>query len=361
MLLTAVFDTLSTFWRRAATLGYLVAILSIPAQAEESQRIYANTLRLLENPRPLLADYPEYVQPILETRHFEAPPLVVDEPADLHIRAWRYSYHIRGIVEIPNRLAGAKTALIVVHPWGIDDGQGWRTPEPAGTAFGCTPEKNQLLWKHAQQVINPLLERLRPHVRLVLYSLPGNADPLRTQLYRTMHGNPTEAERAEARRKLRAVLQSHRYQGGPVPVELTLSRRHPVRDYFQQFPGLRADDHYNGTGFWQLPIPVTTALEVAEHDVVVFDEEGYPALRKFLEEHGIEHILLCGYATDLCVCSTTAGYENLRRDFNVFLVGDATQATCPANRDARYATNQAISVASLKVLITQVSWISHIR
>jgi nicotinamidase-related amidase len=134
-----------------------------------------------------------------------------------------------------------------------------------------------------------------------------------------------------------------------------------VRDYFQQFPGLRADDHYNGTGFWQLPIPVTTALEVAEHDVVVFDEEGYPALRKFLEEHGIEHILLCGYATDLCVCSTTAGYENLRRDFNVFLVGDATQATCPANRDARYATNQAISVASLKVLITQVSWISHIR
>tara|TARA_B100000686_G_scaffold314547_1_gene360706 strand:+ start:308 stop:526 length:219 start_codon:yes stop_codon:yes gene_type:complete len=53
----------------------------------------------------------------------------------------------------------------------------------------------------------------------------------------------------------------------------------------------------------------------------------------------------------------TAGHENLRCDFNVFLVGDAVQATFPANAAAQYATNQAVSFASLNVLVTQASWI----
>ena len=33
----------------------------------------------------------------------------------------------------------------------------------------------------------------------------------------------------------------------------------------------------------------------------------------------------------MCYCKTTAGYQNLSKDFNVFLVGDATLATFPAN------------------------------
>lgn len=56
----------------------------------------------------------------------------------------------------------------------------------------------------------------------------------------------------------------------------------------------------------------------------------------------MRHILLTGYATDMCFCKTTAGYENLSKDFNVFLVGDATLATFPANKTARYATNAAV-------------------
>ncbi len=84
---------------------------------------------------------------------------------------------------------------------------------------------------------------------------------------------------------------------------------------------------------------------------------GYPPLRKFLHEHGVRHVLLTGYATDMCFCRTTAGYENLSRDFNVFLVGDATLATFPANDSPRYATNAHISFAALNHLITQVSWI----
>jgi hypothetical protein len=61
----------------------------------------------------------------------------------------------------------------------------------------------------------------------------------------------------------------------------------------------------------------------------------------------------------MCFCRTAAGYENVSRDFNVFLVGDATLATFPANRTPKYATNAHISFAALNQLVTQVSWIKY--
>src|SRR5262245_18215469 len=93
-------------------------------------RVYDNTLTRLANPKPLLADHPEFVEPVHETVRYEAPLLVDDKDADLNVRAWRFSYNARGIIEMPNRLKASTTALIMVHPWGVDDGQGWRTPEP---------------------------------------------------------------------------------------------------------------------------------------------------------------------------------------------------------------------------------------
>ncbi|MFP6675379.1 MAG: isochorismatase family protein, partial [Pirellulaceae bacterium] len=74
-------------------------------------------------------------------------------------------------------------------------------------------------------------------------------------------------------------------------------------------------------------------------------------------QHGVRHVLLTGYATDMCFCRTTAGYANLSKDFNVFLVGDATLATFPANKTPKHATNAHISFASLNQLVTQVSWV----
>jgi hypothetical protein len=61
----------------------------------------------------------------------------------------------------------------------------------------------------------------------------------------------------------------------------------------------------------------------------------------------------------MCFCKTTAGYQNLAKDFNVFLVGDATLATFPGNSTPRFATNASISFASLEHLITQVSWVEY--
>jgi nicotinamidase-related amidase len=104
-------------------------------------------------------------------------------------------------------------------------------------------------------------------------------------------------------------------------------------------------------------MPVSDAVNIDPDDYVYYDEDGYPALRDFLKNQGIRHVLLVGYATDMCFCQTTAGYTNLSKDFNVFLVGDATLATFPANNTPKYATNTHVSFASLNQLITQTSWV----
>lgn len=339
---------------------FIFSLVSQIVQAGDEPRVYHNTLTPLENPQPLLADHPEFVQPIEELSRYEAPVLVNDEGADLSVRAWRFSYNARGIIEMPNRISLKKTAVIMVHPWGIDDGQGWKTPEPAGAADFCTPEKNHLAGRHTREVIDPFLKHMRKSNALIMFSLIGKVDPIRKKLYRTFDYNPSPAERAEARKELTRQLQSLPYRGKALPAQITLSKDQPVIDYFRQFSGLSAGDHFNGKGFWEVPVPVTRDVTVHDNDVLIFDREGYAPLKAFLKKQGIRHVLLTGYATDMCFCKTTAGYENLSQDFNVFLVGDATLATFPANSSPRYATNAHISFASLNHLITQVSWIKPI-
>ena len=338
----------------------ILALVVSPATAEEPARQYQNTLTLLKNPPPLLADHQEFIEPVKELTRYEAPLLVDDDGADLHVRAWRFSYNARGIIEMPNKLRADQTAVIMVHPWGIDDGQGWRTPEPAGVCDFCTPAKNHLAARHTKEIISPFHKSLRGKVAFQMYSLPGKEDPIRKKLYRSIRGKPTDADRQAGAKELTEKLNSFRYAGEPLPKTIALSNDNPVRDYFQQFPGLDSSAKYNNAGFWELPIPVTSDLETDKDDVVIYDGDGYPPLRDFLKEHKIKHVLLTGYATDMCYCRTTAGYENLSKDFNVFLVGDATLATYPANSTPKFATNAHISYAALNQLVTQISWVKYI-
>jgi hypothetical protein len=349
-------------WGRMSGIGLLLLLGPGLGLAEEKgkQRVYENRLRPILHPRPLLADHPEFFEPIKEIGRFEAPLLVDDKDGDLQVRAWRFSYNARGIIEMPNRLRAERTALIMVHPWGVDDGQGWKTPEPAGAADFCTPAKNHLAGRHTRQVVNPFLKSLRGKVALVMYSLPGKEDAIRKKMYRSFRGKPSAAQRRQGAKELSAKLKNFVYKGKPVPARLTLSADRPVIDYFRAFPGLDAGPLFNNAGFWDLPIPVTKDIDVHPDDVVIYDQEGYPALRAFLKKQGIRHVLLTGYATDMCFCRTTAGYKNLSQDFNVFLVGDASLATFPANASPRFATNAAISFAALDQLITQVSWIKQV-
>jgi Isochorismatase family len=340
-----------------ATSLLFVGVLAGVPRAQD--RVYTNRLTPIPNPNPLLADHPEFVEPVRETARFEAPVLVDDAGADLDVRAWRFSYNTRGIIEMPNRLRADRTAVIMVHPWGVDDGQGWRTPEPAGAADFCTPDKNHLAGRHTREVISPFLKALRGKAALVMYSLPGAEDAIRKKLYRSFRGRPSEADRRAGAKELHAKLTGFVYRGEPVPATLTLSQDKPVVDYFRQFRGLDAGPRFNNAGFWDLPIPVSRDVDTHPDDVVIYDAEGYAPLRDFLRKQGVRHVLLTGYATDMCFCRTTAGYQNLSRDFNVFLVGDATLATFPANPTPRFATNAALSFAALDQLVTQVSWVKY--
>jgi hypothetical protein len=330
------------------------------AGEESPSRIYENRLKPIASPRPILADFPQFVAPVSEAGRFEAPTLIDDPGADLEVRAWRFSYNARGIIEVPNRLQSRRSAVIVVHPWGIDDGQGWRTPEPAGVAFQCTPAKNQIVLDHAAQVINPFASALRGKVRLLAYSLPGIEDPIRKKMYRSFRCRPSDEERAQGHKELKAKLASFDYHAAALPSTLNVASETPAIGYFKQFPGQDATATYNRLGFWDLPIPVMKPIDVDPDDLVIYDREGYPALRDFLKSQGVRHILLAGYNTDMCVCSTTAGYKNLRQDFDVFLVGDATIATFPAQPNPRVATTAAVCLAALDLFITQVSWVRSI-
>jgi hypothetical protein len=345
---------------RAALLALGTCLFLVDAAGAEGVRTYVHRLTPITDPRPLLADYPDFVEPIRERGRFEAPVLLDEAAADLDVRAWRFSYNARGIIEVPNRLRADHTAVLVVHPWGIDDGQGWKTPQPAGVAFAGYPQKNAIALEHMKQVVNPFLRSLRGKAAVIGYSLPGREDPIRKKLYRSVRGTPAAEERAQGARELAARLGSFSYKAEPVPEKMAVSEELPVVDYFRQLGGTDASPRFNGPGFWELPIPVARPLEVNPRDVVFYDAEGFGTLKEFLKKQGIRHVLLCGYHTDMCVCATTAGYANLKKDFNVFLVGDATQATFSANDEPRLATTAAVSLASRDLFITQVSWV-HIR
>src|SRR3984893_11422427 len=268
----------------------LLAIVALSGAEPSRQRVYDNSLRPIAQAGPLLGDHPEFVEPIGETRRYEAPTLVDDEGADLTVRAWRFCYNARAIIEMPNRLRASRTAVIVVHPWGIDDGRGRKTPEPAGVAIACALAKNQFCLLHMKEVINPLLKSLRGRVGLVAYSLPGHEDPIRKKLYRSIRSRPSERDRRQGAQGLAQELQAFSYRGEPRARQLRLSADTPAVDYFRQLPGLDAGPRFNSAGFWDLPIPVAKPIEVHPDDAVIYDADGYPSLKNFLKDQGIRHV-----------------------------------------------------------------------
>lgn len=318
---------------------------------------YLIALRPVDTPLPILSDSPEFVEPLHADQRLQAAPLVEDSDGGLTVRAWRWWYNARAIVEMENRLDAGATAVVVVHPWGIDDGDGLRTPEPSGVSFLCTPDKNRIAQAHMRTVVSPFLERLRGRVGLVAYSLPGTEDGIRKQLYASIDTPVSALNVDDGQQQWRALVEPWPFDGDPLPASFELDPEHPVRSYFAQTPATHTVWRYNRDFRAKVPMPVSASIRRDPRDLVFYDDDGYAKVKKFLQARGIRHILLAGYNTDLCIIRTTCGYENLSRDFNVFLVGDATLATFPASTTPRFATQVALANAALTQLVTQVSWI----
>ena len=70
-------------------------VQAVSETSPAAARNYDNRLQRLSNPAPLLADHPQYVQPVRETVRYEAKAVVVDKDADLSVRAWRFSSYFR--------------------------------------------------------------------------------------------------------------------------------------------------------------------------------------------------------------------------------------------------------------------------
>jgi hypothetical protein len=73
---SAVTATIFTL-RGPASLGPAVAAAEAdrPSKAAVT-RVYDNTLTPIPDPKPLLADFPQYVEPVIERKRYEAPRLV---------------------------------------------------------------------------------------------------------------------------------------------------------------------------------------------------------------------------------------------------------------------------------------------
>ena len=325
----------------------------------EARFYYSNELVRSDQKIVLLNDHPEYVQPLEQDTYLNAPMLLNDPDADIFVKACRFSYNARDVIVTPNAISGKNTAIIVVHPWGVDDDQNYNSPDPYGVALFCTPEKNAIYHQHLKNVVMPFIESMKGIVKFTGYSLPGHEDEIRKHMYRSIDNN--DIDPAKGRDKFNELLKNKNLTGGSLKVNLNLpGGGQTFLEYFNTFSGLDSSQRYNGS-FWEVPMPLASSVKPGENDFVIYDADGYEKLRDYLKKEGIYNILLCGYATDMCVISTTAGYNNLRQDFNVFIVGDAGLATFPGQETPAYATSAALAFASLNNFITQISWIKEIK
>jgi len=104
-------------------------------------------------------------------------------------------------------------------------------------------------------------------------------------------------------------------------------------------------------------ITVTGAAYSAQGKIIFYGKKSFEGLKTYLQHQGIENILLCGYTTDKGLKEAMTGQMNLRRDFNVFIVGDATLATFKPSVNLASSTSAALVSAALENFITQISWI----
>ncbi len=318
--------------------------------------VYDNTLKKIPA-TPLLVGDKRFISSINPQNRFECQMLINDPDAHIAIRAWRYSYNARGVIEMDNNLNGNKTVVLVLHPSGIDDKNGLHTVKPNGVTYFCTPKKNALWHKHMQKVVNPFLHKIRSHVAGVIYSLVGPEDDIRKKLYKSIDNPSLPSNGGDGgMQEYKQLLSSLNLKGNSLKKELILDDSHILYSYFEQFHGLDSSPYYNGDSRTKTPKLLSSYLDYDQnHDIVIYDGDGYEKVKDYLKNKGITNILFLGYAIDICCKASVFNYEKLKKDFNVFIVGDATLATWPAQETPANTTTTELCRLSINNLITEIN------
>ena len=259
-----------------------------------------NRLTPIQEPKPLLADRPEIRRAGPRACTLEAPAWWTTERADLHVRAWRWSYNARGIIEMPHHLRAkrppwswfirrASMMVRVEHR----SRRAWPTLHAA---------KNHRRPPHAR-VIQPVPQSPFK-VAFVMY-LPSDEKARCASSRRSFNHTPSgQASRRcwELRRKLTSFHLSRR----AAPATLQLLSRQAGGHYFQAIPGPDAGRATTTPAFGTCRSP-SRATSTCTRTASWSKTPRLEPLKKFLLQHGVRHILLTGYATDMCFARTCAG------------------------------------------------------
>lgn len=352
----------------------VAAQISVPGV--QNTFTYRNTPVKIEKPLPILADHTDFVEPLRFEIRYLAPPVFKDEGGRLEVRSWRYWYNARGIIEMVNRLDPRATAIVNLMAWGVDDGGGFRTPEPAGVVLAGTSGKNALYSRQIAEIVNPFIRRLSVQVALVGHTLPGLEDPVRKLLYPSISTGRDSLDPPAGKRKLEEIFTARTLRGPAQEESLELDGNAPLTSYFQKTPSSHASVRGNGPGFEEIPVPLANNIFRCPSDIVFYDGEGYEKIRDYLRKKGIRHILVMGFiekstilpthpragaeSADKTVMDrigTAPGIERLGKDFNIFIVGDAVRTTFPGSTTPRYAVQAALARLSGEYMITQAGWV----
>ena len=169
-----------------------------------------------------------------------------------------------GIIEVPNRLSSSRTAVIVVHPWGIDDGQGLAQPRAGRRRVSMHPGEEQDRARacrqgHRSRFSRPCAVKLAYSWAIAFRELrirSGGRSTARSA------ASPQSRNAGKASESSRPSSKASITAGSQYPVRSTVDSQTPALAYFKQFPGLDAGPAFDGTRILELPIPVMKPIEV---------------------------------------------------------------------------------------------------
>lgn len=272
-------------WFKPLIIIFVSIIFLTTSRCNKQQNFYnyKHTLKPVKNDIPILADYPEFIKPIDNINRLQAPPLINTDKSDLEVLCWRYSKNLDALIQMNNKLKASETAVLIVHPWGIDDGQGWNTPEPDVFILFGKNYKNEIYQQHVSKVLNPFLNNVRNKVKTIVYTMPGDERKLRTKLYSTIYSKKSTDNKKisiEVKEQLKKEIY---HKGQPLPVDLKLNQNLPVTTaYFEAFGYAMTEPYMPPELFSQAPLPISKNINYNSDDIVFFDSDGYKKLKEYL-------------------------------------------------------------------------------